>query len=410
MRVLLLNTYPTGGGAAVAAQRMLQGLLDAGIDARMLVATPPEISRAEIENLNPLKHKAAFVSERIQILFSNGFNRSRLFRFSSASTGLDISRHPWVKWAEIIHLHWVQHGFLSLSGLEKLFSLPNKKFYWSLHDLWAITGGCHIPYYIKGGETFFCHKNEQNCTECPLLSPKSKLAQNILEKKKSFPHHKIHYLGVSDAVTQEIKKYLSDKPKALSPTTISNIIDHQKFYPLDGGAEKLRLLFVAARVDDPVKGLDLLQAILSKACQMSDHFKQNAEILILGRAKRDYQLPIKVIRKERVSESKLREAYQTATLTLSTSRYETFGQTLLESIACGTPAVAFKVGGTSDIIQEGINGSLVTPYDTTEYAQKLIQILDKPLDKGSIAQSAEPFHAHKVMGQLINIYENGKVS
>lgn len=406
MKVLLLNTYPSGGGAAVAAQRMLQGLLEEGVDARLLVANTFHNETKEISGLNPIVHKALFVAERIQILFVNGGSRSRLFRFSSASTGIDISQHPWVKWADIIHLHWVQQGFLSLSGLEKLFNLPDKKFFWSLHDLWPITGGCHIPYYMDSGETLFCHKNEQDCSSCPLLSAHSKLAHNILERKKNFPHHKIQYLGVSQAVTLEIKKYLGNHTNTLPPKTISNIINQQKFYPSSESPDEITLLFVAARVDDPIKGLDLLQQVLSEACALSSDFEKNAEIIIIGKAKKEFKMPIKTIRYERVTESELLKAYQSATITLSTSRYETFGQTLLESIACGTPAMAFNVGGTSDIIQEGVNGALITPYHTSEYAKKLIKFIGIKHEKEAIVKTSEPFFAKKVIHQLKNLYES----
>lgn len=416
MRVLLLNTYSEGGGAAIAARRMLQGLLEAGVDARLLVATSISDDRPELSSVHGVRQELAFLRERIQVFCANRFDRAHLFKFSSAAFGVDITQHPWVAWADIIHIHWVQQGYLSLKGLEKLFVLSKKPIFWSLHDLWPITGGCHIPFVLKGGETHFCHKYLSGCKRCPILHSRSNgdLASRVYAAKHHWPYERIQFLGVSRAVTRELTRYLERFPSALSPQTISNTIDLNRFYVdrVQNDTGKQRLLFVAARADDPVKGLDLLIEVLHKVNSIDSDFRNRVELRIIGSLKRSVdEIPVTVSNIDKVTEQELCVEYNSADVTLSTSRYETFGQTLLESIACGTPAIAFDVGGTSDIIQNKKNGVLVPPYDTDTYAGELLRLCDDAsvIDHKRIATTIECFAASAVTHRLIRLYESSLI-
>ena len=67
--------------------------------------------------------KAAFLLERLEIYLRNGRSRQHLFRVSTARWGCDIASHPWVREADILHLHWINQGFLSLTTLKKFAAL-----------------------------------------------------------------------------------------------------------------------------------------------------------------------------------------------------------------------------------------------------------------------------------------------
>ena len=67
--------------------------------------------------------KAAFLLERLEIYLRNGRSRQHLFRVSTARWGCDIASHPWVREADILHLHWINQGFQSLTTLPKLPAL-----------------------------------------------------------------------------------------------------------------------------------------------------------------------------------------------------------------------------------------------------------------------------------------------
>ncbi len=412
MKVLLINTYPDGGGAAVSCRRLLSALRAIGVEARMLTAIPPE--GEHIEHLaslyngkvGRLRWKLDFLSERLSLLPYVGADRARLFRFSPDRYGVDILRHPWVEWADVIHLHWVQHAFVSLHGIALLLEV-GKPLFWSLHDFWPIMGGCHIPYTYDGGRVAFCEHYLSGCDKCPLLKHSSLSSRQFLVKSR-LPYDHIHFIAVSHAVAEVVKRSPLSCHSQVS--VLPNMVDPDLFVPktLPG---RDTILFVAARPDDPVKGLELCRQALTEACRLSETFAARARFVCVGTPKSHALFdgfPIPVERVGAVSSSTdLARLYAEARVTLSTSLFETFGQTVLESIACGTPAVAFAVGGLTDIIQDGTNGVLVPPYDTNEMAKNLVALIEQPgllSDSDAISATATPFHDHAVARRMAALY------
>lgn len=416
MKILLINTYSQGGGAAVAARRLLDALRKIGVEARMLVAVQKHTVGSEVitpyrkGTLGRYRWQMNFVRGRLRLLPHVGYDRSRLFRYST-DEGYDISEHPWVKWADAIHLHWVQHSFLSLEGIEALVA-TRKPILWSLHDLWAITGGCHIPHFTQKGVVQHCTKFHTHCDLCPLLGSKQSgdLSWMQYERKRQIAYDRIHFLAVSHAVAQEVNNACLSQRSTVS--VLPNMIDPEIFYPAPKVSNKeFRILFVAARPDDPVKGLNMCKEMLEIACKRSEEFAKNAIFTCIGTPKDNRILDDFPIGVERIgtttSTKHLVSLYNSSRLTLSTSIFETFGQTLLESIACGTPALAFGVGGITDIIREGENGYIAPPYDTSKMAERLLHLFEHPdilADKQAISRTASPFYADVVANQAKEIY------
>lgn len=400
MKILFLNTYYTGGGAAIATRRLLEGLRKyAGIDARLLVAENlPEGTPTYVQSIGHWRGKTAFVLEKMAQLIHLRGQRNHLFRYSPATHSSGVLDHPWVEWAEVIHLHWIQHGFLSLDDLRHIFAFKEKKVLWTLHDLWPITGGCHIPYILDPKEktTSYCrHYQLKHCEECPLLPKKSKKAvQQWFYKKECFKTSKIHFLGVSHRVVDELKASpLSNNSKI---SFLANTIDRNLFRPNRSSADlKRRILFVAARPDDPVKGGDIALHLLHHLDQKDPSLKETLLFTCVGSPKDpDFfaSSPIPVEYYPHIKQEELVHLYQTSLLTLSTSRYETFGLTLLESIACGTPVMAFDVGGISTIVQNGINGWLLPLLNEEEMAEKITEQIIEQMAEQMAKQILDYLH------------------
>lgn len=171
---------------------------------------------------------------------------------------------------------------------------------------------------------------------------------------------------------------------------------------------------VAARIDDPVKGFDLAVETLRRACQVSLDFAREARLILVGAIKEKrllQDLPIPYTHYKQLAPHQLAALYRQGSLTLSTSRYETFGQTLLESIASGTPAVAFAVGGIPDIIKpERGNGSLIRAYDLDAMADALILQSEPHLQHSpkSIAETVKHLQASCVIEKLLALYQEGE--
>ena len=160
MKVVILNTSDSVGGAAIAALRLVKALEKQDIEIRMLVQKKNLenniISETNNNIINKFKKIFYFAFERLIFKFQEKDSSLR-FTFSLGNTGEDISKHKFIQEADIIHIHWINFGFLSLKSLKKIFQL-GKPIVWTLHDMWTFTGGCHYSYD--------CEKYKTNCKNC----------------------------------------------------------------------------------------------------------------------------------------------------------------------------------------------------------------------------------------------------
>lgn len=398
------------------ARRTLEGLRTLGVDARMLVSGPlPEDAPEYVQSVEGAKWQLLRYLEKLGTFFQVHFQRKYLFRYSSATCGLSrtLLSHPWVKWADTISIHWVQQSFLSLDDLKELTAMEGKKILWTLHDLWPITGGCHSPYFMdRDGKTHKCERFTNGCGMCPLLSGRfSRLYdpsfRQLRDKKKNL-RGGITFLAVSRSVEAALKKTLLSGEEYVF---VPNFYDPHVFSPSSTPSqnESHQLLFVAATPDDPVKGADLLMEALRKTVAIRPEFAHDYTLTIVGSPKspdlfHDPGIPLRFI--PTATEDQLCELYRTSRVTLSTSRMETFGLTLLESIACGTPVVTFDIDQPTTFRIEGVNSSSVTPYDTDAYASALLKWCYPEdnvtrLTPTDIAETVSSFRSSVVLKELL---------
>lgn len=180
MRILLINTTEKIGGPAVAASRLMEALKNNGIKAKLLVRDKQTEQITVVELPHNLRMVWKFVWERIVIWKANHFNRNHLFAVDIANAGTDITNLPEFQQADIIHLHWINQGMLSLKNIEKILA-SGKPVVWTMHDMWPCTGICHY----SGG----CTHYEEECHHCPFIhngSRKKDLSHRIFLKKQSY--------------------------------------------------------------------------------------------------------------------------------------------------------------------------------------------------------------------------------
>lgn len=158
MRVLLINTSERIGGAAIAASRLMESLKNHGIKAKLLVRDKQtdQISVVSLDHNWRMVWK--FVWERIVIWSANRFNKKNIFAVDIANTGTDITSLPEFQQADVIHLHWINQGMLSLKNIEKILA-SGKPVVWTMHDMWPCTGICH--------HARECTHYQQECHNCP---------------------------------------------------------------------------------------------------------------------------------------------------------------------------------------------------------------------------------------------------
>ena len=142
MKVLIVSTHEKLGGAAIAASRLFEALNKNGVDTRMLVLNKQSSNPKVLQVGSKLMNKVRFTVERAVIFIKNGFSKKNLFDISIANTGVRITDHPEFKQADIIHLHWINQGMLSINEIGEIL-VTGKKIVWTMHDMWPFTGICH---------------------------------------------------------------------------------------------------------------------------------------------------------------------------------------------------------------------------------------------------------------------------
>ena len=390
MRVLIVNTSERTGGAAVAASRLMKALNNNGVKAKMLVRDKESDSLTVVGlPKSPMLHWH-FLWERLVVFCHLHFSRKHLFEIDIANTGSDITKLREFQEADVIHLHWINQGMLSLNGICKILR-SGKPVVWTMHDIWPATGICHL--------TLGCHYFVNRCANCKYLpggGGSNDLASRIWQKKQQMQvDENIYYVACSRWLESEAKT--SALLKGQKITSIPNPIDTHIYkkgnkeearqrlgLPLD----KKLILFASQRVTNENKGM----SYLIEACrQLSDL----CEVVILGGHAEEVveQLPMKAYPLGYVNEEqRIVDVYNAADVFVLPSLSENLPNTIMEAMACGVPCVAFKVGGIPEEIDHLKNGYVAAYRDAEDLAKGIAWVL-KEADYESLSQQA----VHKVM-------------
>lgn len=427
MKVVIINKSDSTGGAAVVSRRLMYALRDEGIDARMLVCEKltdsPFVELAASTSV--IKRK--FLIERLRIFIANGFNRTTLFKIDTGAEGLPLWRHPMVKDADAILLNWVNQGMLSLKGVKKILGLK-KPVIWTMHDMWEMTGICH--------HAATCVHYRKKCGNCPLLlkkaSPsdlsfkiwnrKNKIyTDSVLSKRLTFVAVSHWLKGKAQESSLLQKQKIRVIPNAFELKNFESSISRECQATENDG--KIRILFGAARIDDPIKGLTDLKEASGYLKEKYPATSAQLELVFFGNVKdsdclKGFSLPVKYLGVLQ-GEQQIREAYESSQIVVSASSYETLPGTLVEAQAYGCIPVSFNRGGQGDIVDHLKTGYLAQySEDIKERAMNLgegilyaVSIIRDPerhrqmrgLMKGNVVNK---FSYNSVARQYISLIEN----
>lgn len=384
MKVVHLSTYHTFGGAAIAALRLHHALRGIGVESSVLVQET-EREEAGVEGVaNGFWAKkmafARFAAERAYFLFHEKDNSVR-FHFSPLWAGTDVSSHPLVRGADVIHLHWINFGFLSLHSLGKLFAL-GKPVVWTMHDMSTFTGGCH---YSRECDRYLTH-----CEFCPYLRKPSAgdLSSRVFEQKKSLffnapltlvsPSQWLAELGTRAALT-----------KHLTSLAIPNPIDTSVFTPassfsIDLNPAKKWILFAGVNTQDPRKGF----AYFKEAAQQLKDRADQWGIVVFGKtdpeALADMGLEVRALGSLPAHE--VVNVYQAADVMVVPSLEDNYPNTVIEAMACGTPVVGFDSGGIAEQIEHRTTGYVAQLYSADDLANGIRFVLEEA-DYGQLREN-----------------------
>jgi len=258
-----------------------------------------------------------------------------------------------------------------------------KPIVWSLHDMWAFTGGCHYDE--------FCGAYKNRCGNCKLLNFKKPydLSRWIWNRKNRVLSNinNLTIIGLSKWLANCAKESALFKDKSI--INLPNPLDTTLFKPIDKKTareilnlpqnKKLILFGAINPLGYPRKGFKELKEALNKLKG------ENVELVVFGSSKPKSPPNFKYKTHylgHLYDDSSLCILYNAVDVIVVPSLQENLSNTIMECLSCGTPAVAFDIGGNSDMIEHKNNGYLAKPSDTSDLAYGIEWVINhKNYDK-----------------------------
>lgn len=409
----MISTSERMGGAAVAASRLMDALKNHGIKAKLLVRDK-QTNQITVVSLNHNWRLVwKFVWERIVIWRANHFKKHNLFAVDIANTGTDITSLPEFQQADVIHLHWINQGMLSLKNIRKILE-SGKPVVWTMHDMWPCTGICH--------HARECTRYQQECGECPFLygkKHKHDLSYRIFRQKKDiYAHHRITFVTCSHWLEEQARQ------SALTTTQqiecIPNPLNTNLFRPHDKQRARQRLqlpadrrliLFGAFKITDKRKGIDYLVAACKLLAEQHPELKEQMAVVTFGKQSTQLaeMLPFKVYPLDYVNnEHRLVDMYNAVDLFVTPSLEENLPNTIMEAMACGTPCVGFNVGGIPEMIDHLHNGYVACYKAVDDFANGIYWALTEPdyvsLSEQAYRKAVSHYSEDSVAKRYIDLY------
>lgn len=359
MRVLHVAAGALSRGASRGALWLHQGLLAEGIDSQFLTTDPNPHGQA-VRSVLPGRHG------HLQLNLLKQLDRLplRLYHFDRRGTlspgwvGVPVQALPGYQAADVIHLHWINDGLLSLRSLQRCA----KPIVYTVRDLWPTTGLCHYP---QG-----CERQSSGCGHCPLLPaphwPWPDPSQRGYQRKlRWLARAPITYVGISPWVARQLRA--SPITAGCPVEMIWNCIDTQAFRPIAKQEARVALGL------EPADGPYLLAEWRSPRSEPWKGFQHLVELLPQFQAQGVTLLLFGTVPPELVGmaaehgvrnlggitdDARLRLIYAAADVFVCPTLEEAFGKTMAEAMACGTPVVAFRCSAPADLVEAGLTGGL----------------------------------------------------
>ena len=379
MNPLILSTFDVSGGAAKAAFRLHNGLRYININSRMLAQYKTSSDPNIITNTNKLEKLLNQMRPTLDNFPLKFYPKHDYGTFSPQwfpdLMNLKIKHLSADIIPDIINIHWTC-GYLKIESIAK-FKQP---LVWTLHDMWAFTGGCH---YSLG-----CNRYTKSCGNCVQLDSQKEqdLSRWVWERKaKAWQNLNLTIVTPSNWLAKVARE--SSLFKNYPIKVIPNGIDIQKYKPIDRKiarkwlnlpVDKKLILSGAAKSSSKRKGIHLLE----KALQNLSSYKDEVELITFGclqtsehnneKYQRDFKCHYMGNLHDDIS---LALIYAAADVFVTASIQDNLPNTVMEALACGTPCVAFDIGGIPDMIEHQVNGYLAQPFEIESLVKGIDWIL-----------------------------------
>jgi glycosyltransferase involved in cell wall biosynthesis len=412
MRVVHFNTFEGGGGAAKASLALHRAMLGLGVDGALVVHRKTSLDVSVVglppTRIGMLKYK--FIPRFLSAIHYVLYRPLETWSFGVFGNH-SVTKHERVQEADIISLSWVS-WFLDIEAIGQLLE-QNKPVVWTCYDMWAFTGGCHYS-----GE---CDHFMSHCGSCPQLGNANGWDVSEWQWKKKEKRWDISRLTIvcpSKWLAENVRKsrLLGNARIKVIPTGI----DVSVFFPMSKAdarkslglpPDKKLVLFIASRgFKNERKGGKLLEESLHV---LHDMYQSDLpEVVILGHRQgvSTIQEKFTIHSREFNDDLSLARLYSACDVLVAPSKADTLPLTVLQSMACGTPCVAYDAGGMGDVIEHLNNGYLAQPFDVVDFAKGIDFMLSDALRHDSLSvESKNKIHAgftakHEAR-QYLKLYE-----
>ena len=422
MKLLIINFTDAGGGAAIAAVRLVNSLNEHGIYARLGVedkktANPYvfELPRKKHYKLQKFVKKIFEfsiiivhpITKRLphpnKFITTNGILHTTNFKSETDVNWINNSEF------DLVNLHWIS-GVICNKDIAKI----KKPIVWTMHDSWPCCGAEHHPNVIENDTRW---KKGYYKSNKPRSTKGQDLCRKVWNQKKKYLGNKNFVFTAPSTWEHDILKS-SKLFGNCECKVIPNIIDHNVFYQKDKFSarkllniptDKIVIGFGAAYdIDNPksMKGSYFLIDAIKKLQNQDKYF-----LVIFGTASDAFTNQIKIpyfasgfINNPNI----LSVIYSCCDVILNPSLIENLPTVCLESICCGIPVVAFDVGGTSDIVVHKETGYLATPYKSEELVDGIEWCIknQQQLSANCLKKSLKDFDTEKIISEYINVYKS----
>lgn len=376
MNVLLLSTFDITGGAARSAYRLHQGLQSIGVKSQMLVQDKFSDDRAITGPSTRLGESLAKTRVAWDALPLKFYRQRDNSTFSAQWVPDRIIPKINHLAPDLINLHWLGEAFIQVETIAKF----NRPMVWTLHDMWAFTGGCH---YNQD-----CDRYTDSCGACPQLhsSKNWDLSHWVWQRKaKAWKDQNLTIVCPSSWLAEGARASSLFKNRQVE--VIPYGLDTAKYKPIDKQVarkllnlpqDKQLVLFGSIWATSVKrKGFHLLQPALQDLSKAQ--WQDRVELAIFGSSAPenppDLGFPVHYLGMLN-DELSLSLVYSAADVFVLPSIQDNLPNTVLEALACGTPCVTFKIGGMPDMIEHQKNGYLAQAYKIEDLAQGIAWVLE----------------------------------
>lgn len=409
MKCLILSQSDIGGGAAKAALRLHNALIEQGVDSTMQVA----IKKSDFASILGPENRFKKAISKIKPYLGNAIIRlqkpadttPRSPNFFNSGLVKAINNSDY----DVVNIHWINNEFISIEDIGKI----KKPIVLTLHDMWAFCGAEHYATDEKSSRWCLGYQSNNR----PYNSKGLDIDKWVWNRKRKSWKKSMHIVAPSQWLSDCVKRsyLMHDWPVE----TIPNVLDLRQFQPWDKNQARTilglpinkRLILFGAMggTSDPRKGWYYLESALNKLSKLNGDF----QCVVFGQSKPEDQSlnNISTIWMGHINdEVTISLLYSAADVMVVPSLQENLPQTATEAQACGCPVVAFNCTGLPDVVDHLKTGYLAKAFDTDDFANGINVCLSEE-NNNSFSLAARQYaqskwDTEKTIASYIAYYKN----